>query len=87
MIGRRVAGGRPVLVAGAALSCPLRFGYGGASADGAGSGAVYGEWPGERRELSTRDLVPGVSTLRSSSDSALLMILRARLTSNLSTAF
>ena len=46
VIGRRVAGGRPVLVAGAALTCLFDSGYGEASADGADSGAVHGEWPG-----------------------------------------
>lgn len=67
VIGRRVAGGRPVLAAGAALSCLF---------DSVTVGQVQvqcmGEWPGESVELSTRDLVPGASALRSSSDSALL---------------
>ena len=72
MIGRRVAGGRPVLVAGAALSCL----FDSVTVEHPQMGQVQvqcmGEWPGESVELSTRDLVPGVSALRSSSDSALL---------------
>ena len=70
VIGRRVAGGRPVLVAGAALSCL----YDSVTVEYPQMGQVQcmGEWPGESVELSTRDLVPGVSALRSSSDSALL---------------
>lgn len=72
VIGRRVAGGRPVLAAGAALSCL----FDSVTVEHPQMGQVQvqcmGEWPGESVELSTRDLVPGVSTLRSSSDSALL---------------
>lgn len=70
VIGRRVAGGRPVLVAGAALSCL----FDSVTVEHPQMGQVQcmGEWPGESVELSTRDLVPGVSALRSSSDSALL---------------
>ena len=72
VIGRRVAGGRPVLVAGAALSCL----FDSITVEHPQMGQVQvqcmGEWPGESVELSTRDLVPGVSALHSSSDSALL---------------
>ena len=70
VIGRRVAGGRPVLVAGAALSCL----FDSVTVEHPQMGQVQcmGEWPGESVELSTRDLAPGVSALRSSSDSALL---------------
>ena len=72
VIGRRVAGGRPVLVAGAALSCL----FDSIAVEHPQMGQVQvqcmGEWPGESVELSTRDLVPGVSALRSSSDSVLL---------------
>lgn len=70
VIGRRVAGGRPVLVAGAALSCL----FDSITVEHPQMGQVQcmGEWPGESVELSTRDLAPGVSALRSSSDSTLL---------------
>ena len=72
VIGRRVAGGRPVLVAGAALSCL----FDSVTVEHPQMGQVQvqcmGEWPGESVELSTRDLAPGASALRSSSDSALL---------------
>ncbi|MCP8996401.1 imidazole glycerol phosphate synthase [Rothia sp. P3C3.S176] len=72
VIGRRVAGGRPVLVAGAALSCL----FDSVTVEHPQMGQVQvpcmGEWPGESVELSTRDLAPGVSALRSSADSALL---------------
>lgn len=70
VIGRRVAGGRPVLAAGAALSCL----FDSVTVEHPQMGQVQcmGEWPGESVELSTRDLAPGVSALRSSSDSALL---------------
>ena len=71
VIGRRVAGGRPVLVAGAALSCLFdsitvehpQMGQVQVPCMGSGPVSV---------ELSTHDLAPGVSALRSSSDSALL---------------
>ena len=72
MIGRRVAGGRPVLVAGEALSCL----FDSVTVEHPQMGQIQvqcmGEWPGESVELSTRDLVPGASALRASSDSALL---------------
>lgn len=72
VIGRRVAGGRPVLVAGAALSCL----FDSVTVEHPQMGQVQvqcmGEWPGESVELSARDLAPGASALRSSSDSTLL---------------
>lgn len=72
VIGRRVAGGRPVLVAGAALSCL----FDSITVEHPQMGQVQvqgmGEWPGEGVELSTRDLVPGTSVLNPSADSALL---------------
>lgn len=72
VIGRRVAGGRPVLVAGAALSCL----FDSVTVEHPQMRQVQvqcmGEWPGESVELSTRDLAPSVSALRSSSDSVLL---------------
>ena len=72
VIGRRVAGGRPVLVAGAALSCL----FDSIMVEHPQMGQVQvqgmGEWPGEGVELSTREVTPGVATLRPSSDSALL---------------
>ena len=72
VIGRRVAGGRPVLVAGAALTCLFDSVTVKHPQTGQIQVQCMGEWPGESVELSTRDLVPGVSALRSSSDSALL---------------
>ncbi len=72
VIGRRVAGGRPVLVAGAALTCLFDSVTVKHPQMGQIQVQCMGEWPGESVELSTRDLVPGVSALRSSSDSALL---------------
>ena len=72
VIGRRVAGGRPVLVAGAALTCLFDSVTVKHPQTGQIQVQCMGEWPGESLELSTRDLVPGVSALRSSSDSALL---------------
>ena len=72
MIGRRVAGGRPVLVAGAALTCLFDSVTVKHPQTGQIQVQCMGEWPGESVELSTRDLVPGVSALRSASDSALL---------------
>jgi len=72
VIGRRVAGGRPVLAAGAALSCL----FDSITVEHPQMGQVQvqcmGEWPGEGVELSTRDLVPGASSLSPSADSALL---------------
>ncbi len=72
VIGRRVAGGRPVLAAGAALSCL----FDSITVEHPQMGQVQvqsmGEWPGEGVELSTRDLVPGASALSPSTDSALL---------------
>ena len=72
VIGRRVAGGRPVLVAGAALSCL----FDSVTVEHPQMGQVQvqcmGEWPGESVELSTREVTPGVATLRPSADSALL---------------
>jgi len=72
VIGRRVAGGRPVLVAGAALSCL----FDSITVEHPQMGQLQvqgmGEWPGEGVELSTRDLVPGTSALNPSADSALL---------------
>ena len=72
VIGRRVAGGRPVLVAGAALSCL----FDSVTVEHPQMGQVQvqcmGEWPGESVELSTRDLAPGASALSPSADSALL---------------
>ena len=72
VIGRRVAGGRPVLAAGAALSCL----FDSVTVEHPQMGQVQvqcmGEWPGESVELSARDLAPGASALRSSSDSTLL---------------
>lgn len=70
VIGRRVAGGRPVLVAGAALSCL----FDSVTVEHPQMGQVQcmGEWPGESVELSTRDLVPGTSALNPSADSTLL---------------
>ena len=56
VIGRRVAGGRPVLAAGAALSCLFDSVTVEHPQMGPGSGAVYGGVaPGESVELSTRD--------------------------------
>ena len=72
VIGRRVAGGRPVLVAGAALTCLFDSVTVKHPQTGQIQVQCMGEWPGESVELSTRDLVPGVSALRSASDSALL---------------
>ncbi|MGZ2399644.1 imidazole glycerol phosphate synthase [Rothia sp. 110740021-2] len=72
VIGRRVAGGRPMLVAGAALTCLFDSVTVKHPQMGQIQVQCMGEWPGESVELSTRDLVPGVSALRSSSDSALL---------------
>lgn len=72
VIGRRVAGGRPVLVAGAALTCLFNSVTVKHPQTGQIQVQCMGEWPGESVELSTRDLVPGVSALRSASDSALL---------------
>lgn len=72
VIGRRVAGGRPVLVAGAALSCLFDSVTVKHPQMGQVQVQCMGEWPGESVELSTYDLAPGVSALRSSSDSALL---------------
>ena len=72
VIGRRVAGGRPVLVAGAALTCLFDSVTVKHPQMGQIQVQCMGEWPGESVELSTRDLVPGVSALRSASDSALL---------------
>ena len=72
VIGRRVAGGRPVLVAGAALTCLFDSVTVKHPQTGQIQVQCMGEWPGESVELSTRDLVPGVSALRSSSDGALL---------------
>lgn len=72
VIGCRVAGGRPVLVAGAALTCLFDSVTVKHPQMGQIQVQCMGEWPGESVELSTRDLVPGVSALRSSSDSALL---------------
>ena len=72
VIGRRVAGGRPVLVAGAALTCLFDSVTVKHPQMGQIQVQCMGEWPGESVELSTRDLVPGVSALRSSSESALL---------------
>lgn len=72
VIGRRVAGSRPVLAAGAALSCL----FDSITVEHPQMGQVQvqgmGEWPGEGVELSTRDLVPGASALSPSTDSALL---------------
>ena len=72
VIGRRVAGGRPVLAAGAALSCL----FDSITVEHPQMGQVQvqcmGEWPGEGVELSTRDLVPGASSLSPSADSAQL---------------
>ncbi|WP_314657872.1 imidazole glycerol phosphate synthase [uncultured Rothia sp.] len=72
VIGRRVAGGRPVLVAGAALSCL----FDSVTVEHPQMGQVQvqcmGEWPGEGVELATRDLVPGTSALNPSADSTLL---------------
>lgn len=72
VIGRRVAGGRPVLAAGAALSCLFES----VAVNHPQMGQVQvqgmGEWPGESVELSSRDLVPGTSALSPSADSALL---------------
>lgn len=72
VIGRRVAGGRPVLAAGAALSCLFDSVTVKHPQMGQVQVQCMGEWPGESVELSTRDLVPGASALRSSSDSVLL---------------
>ena len=72
VIGRRVAGGRPVFVAGAALTCLFDSVTVKHPQMGQIQVQCMGEWPGESVELSTRDLVPGVSALHSSSDSALL---------------
>ena len=59
VIGRRVAGGRPVLAAGAALSCLFES----VAVNHPQLGSVQvqgmGEGPGESVELSTRGLVPG----------------------------
>lgn len=72
VIGRRVAGGRPVLAAGAALSCL----FDSITVEHPQMGQVQvqcmGEWPGEGVELSTRDLAPGTSALNPSADSTLL---------------
>lgn len=72
VIGRRVAGGRPVLVAGAALSCLFDSITVKHPQMGQVQVQCMGEWPGEGVELSTREVTPGVATLRPSSDSALL---------------
>ena len=72
VIGRRVAGGRPVLAAGAALSCL----FDSITVEHPQMGQVQvqgmGEWPGESVELSTRGLVPGSSAVSPSTDSRLL---------------
>ena len=72
VIGRRVAGGRPVLAAGAALSCL----FDSITVEHPQMGQVQvqgmGEWPGESVELSTRGLVPGSSAVSPSTGSRLL---------------
>jgi len=72
VIGRRVAGGRPVLAAGAALSCLFES----VAVNHPQLGSVQvqgmGEWPGESVELSTRGLVPGASAVSPSTGSRLL---------------
>ncbi len=71
VIGRRVAGGRPVLAAGAALSCL----FDSITVEHPQMGQVQVQCmgsTGEGVELSTRDLVPGASSLSPSADSALL---------------
>lgn len=72
VIGRRVAGSRPVLAAGAALSCLFES----VAVNHPQLGSVQvqgmGEWPGESVELSTRGLVPGSSAVSPSTDSRLL---------------
>ena len=72
VIGRRVAGGRPVLVAGAALSCLFDSVMVKHPQMGQVQVQCMGEWPGESVELSTREVTPGVATLRPSADSTLL---------------
>lgn len=72
VIGRRVAGGRPVLVAGAALSCLFDSVTVKHPQMGQVQVQCMGEWPGESVELSTREVTPGVATLRPSADSTLL---------------
>lgn len=79
IIGRRVAGGRPVLAAGSALGFLVESINVTHPDLGEVQVQAMGEWPGETIELASRELAPGASTINPAPASALLQGLEGEL--------